>query len=308
MQNDYLVLVNPNAGGKKAAKDWPLIEGFLQQAELNYQVFFTKYRHHAIQLTKEYLEKGFTKIIAVGGDGTINEVVNGIFLSNSENIKIAELGVVMIGTGNDWGRMFDIPSDYEKAIEIIKNRNIFRQDVGHATFHTGNKLNERFFINAAGIGFDAMVCNKTNERKDKGHSSNLSYLRALLTSLLKYRSLEANLRIDQRDLISTKLFTMSVGIGKFSGGGMQQVPDALADDGLFDITLVNKISKAKIVRKIKKLYDGTIKEIEEIDAYRAKKVEVSSSEKMLLEVDGEILGHAPFTFEIIDDTLGICVP
>lgn len=306
-RNDYLVLVNTNAGGKRAEKDWPEIEALLTNSGLTFKVVFTKHHLHAIELTREFMSQGYRNFIAVGGDGTINEVVNGICMFSEALLQEVKLGVIMIGTGNDWGKMFNIPNDYAQAVELIKKQNIHFQDVGKTSFFKGDDKIDRYFINAAGIGFDALVVERVNKAKDKGNASKLAYLQTLFTSLIKYKSTKARIKIGDDNWFHSNIFTMSVGIGKFCGGGMQQVPDAIDDDGLFDVTLVNQIRKTKIVRKIKKLYDGTIKEMKEIDSFRARKVEVDSSVDLLLQVDGESLGHAPFTFEIIENRLGILV-
>ncbi len=302
----FLLVLNPNAGGKKGGKDWPLIEKLLNANKIPFDVVFTKYRGHAIKLTSGKIEEGYRKIIVTGGDGTVNEVVNGIF-TKPETAGEITLGVIMIGTGNDWGRMFNIPDDYENAVKIIAKNKTFKQDVGRVSYFLGDKKHYRYFVNAAGIGFDALVVEKTNESKDKGRSGKFAYLTTLFKTLMRYKHPHISISVEGRPLNGSTLFTMSVGIGKFSGGGMQQVPNAVPDDGLFDIMLVNKISKSKIIRKIKKLYDGNIESIKEVNMLKGKKIVADSSDKVLLEVDGESLGHNPFEFEIIDKKLKIIV-
>lgn len=304
--DEYLIVVNPNAGGGQCKKDWPEIENLIRRRNLKYHAVFTQYRHHAINLTAKYINQGYRKIIVVGGDGTINEVVNGIF-SNYEEVNHIYFGVIMMGTGNDWGRMFNIPPNYQKAIDIIVREKKFKQDVGKVSYFLGTKKHYRYFINTAGIGFDAMVVQNTNLSKDKGKSGKFSYLTTLFKTLLNYKTLDVKIAIEGKELKGSKLFTMNVGIGKFSGGGMQQVPHAIIDDGLFDIMLVNKIRKTKIVYKIKKLYDGNIHKIKEVNMFKGQNLLVSSKDKVMLEVDGESLGHAPFEFEVIDQKLNVIV-
>ena len=304
--NKFLVVVNPNAGGRLGERDWPAIEKILTDSGLDFEPVFTKYRHHAIKLTEEKIAEGFRKIIVVGGDGTINEVVNGIFARKNTAEQIS-MGVIMIGTGNDWGRMFDIPADYAEAVELIKNGREFIQDVGCVSYFLGDSQHKRYFINTAGIGFDALVVENTNKSKDKGKSGKFSYLITLFKTLMKYKTLDISVMAEGRPLAGNRLFTMSIGIGKYSGGGMQQVPGAVVDDGLFDVMLVNKISKAKIIYKIKKLYDGRIGELKEVDLFRGRSIRVESKDKVMLEVDGESLGHAPFEFEVIDEKLKVIV-
>jgi YegS/Rv2252/BmrU family lipid kinase len=306
--NKYLVIVNPNAGGGKVKKDWPIIEQLLKDTGIHYQPLFTEYRHHAIKLVSEKIKQShFRKIIVVGGDGTVNEVVNGIFDQDMIPTKDILLGVIMVGTGNDWGRMFDIPSDYAQAIDLITKEKTFIQDVGHVTYFVGNNEHTRYFINCAGLGFDALVTETTNKNKETGKSSTLSYFQSLLGSLFRYKPVPVKVQIDNREILDGQLFTLSLGIGKYTGGGMQQNPNAVADDGLFDLMLVDKIAKTKLIRKIKKLYDGSINDINEVKSYQIHNMKVESDNKLMLEVDGESLGHAPFTFGIIPESLQVII-
>jgi len=304
----YLVVVNPNAGGGRAKKDWHKIEALLRQQHFEMDVVKTEYRHHAIQLVSHKLsQKKYRNIIVVGGDGTVNEVVNGIFGQDKVPTHEVRMGVIMIGTGNDWGKMFDIPNDYAEAIALIVARKTFTQDVGHVSYFVGNEEKTRYFINCAGLGFDALVTETTNRNKDAGKSSTLSYFKSLLGSLFKYKPVDVRVHIDNREILNGKLFTLSLGIGKFTGGGMQQNPDAVADDGLFDLMLVDNIAKTKLIRKIKKLYDGSIKDIKEVQSYRLSNMKVESENKLMLEVDGESLGHAPFTFGLVPESLQVII-
>ena len=308
IEKKYLVIVNPNAGGRKAEKDWPKIKELLAQHAIDYDLIFTKYRHHAIQVVPEKIkENNYHKIIAVGGDGTVNEVVNGIFAQDIIPTKDIQLGVIMIGTGNDWGKMFDIPSDYSEAIALIIEGKSFIQDVGHVSYFVGNEEKTRYFINCAGLGFDALVTETTNKDKDLGNSSTLSYFKSLIGSLFRYKPIDVKVHIDNREILNGKLFTLSLGIGKYTGGGMQQNPNAIADDGLFDLMLVDNIAKTKLIRKIKKLYDGSINDIKEVQSYRSNNLKVESDHKLMLEVDGESLGHAPFTFGLIPESLQVII-
>lgn len=306
MIEKYFVIVNPNAGGGQAKKDWPKIQELLRIKNLDFDYSLTSHQRHAIKLSMNALKAGYRKLIAVGGDGTINEIVNGIMESSIAKTDI-RLGVIMIGTGNDWGRMFNIPNDYEKAIDLIIKEHYFSQDVGKVEYYLQDQKQSRYFINTAGLGFDAMVVEHANKAKDMGKSSKFSYILTLLKTLMKYKKLDVNIQLSGRPLQGSQLFTMSIGIGKYSGGGMMQVPDALPDDGFFDIMIVNQIRKGKIIRKIKKLYDGNIGKIKEVQLLRTDQIEVQSQDLLLLQVDGESLGHAPFLFQVAQEQLNVIV-
>jgi YegS/Rv2252/BmrU family lipid kinase len=240
----WLVIVNPNAGKRRGNKDWPKIEAIFNRYNLHHEVRFTLRKRHAISLTISGIDEGYRNIAVVGGDGTMNEVVNGLFRQTTVPTTDITLGMITIGTGNDWGRMFGIPSDYEGAVRVLSKYKRSLSDAGVVEYETGNGREKRFFINIAGLGFDAVVARRTNRGKERGHSSKLIYMYNLLRSLLFYKHTHTDVIIDGR-LISNQTFTISLGIGQYSGGGMRQTPNAIHDDGLFDITIIKKMRKVK---------------------------------------------------------------
>ena len=132
----WLVVINPNAGRRKGLVDWEEISGYLREYGLNFTPVFTERPKHATEIVIDYVEREkFRKIVVVGGDGTMNEVINGIFLQKAIPTKKIKIGMVTVGTGNDWGRMFDIPSNYEQAIQVLKSGTTFVQDAGMVEFH-----------------------------------------------------------------------------------------------------------------------------------------------------------------------------
>ncbi|MBN1132828.1 MAG: diacylglycerol kinase family lipid kinase [Bacteroidales bacterium] len=304
MKNAWLTIVNITAGGGKAGKDWLQIRNLLEKHQVNYQAEFTDRRLHAMVIARRKIEEGFNKIIVVGGDGTMNEVINGLFAQKRLKTTEVMLGMIAVGTGNDWARMFNIPSDYEKAILTIKNRKTFIQDAGLVTYKRNGRTWQRYFINIAGMGFGAKVVEKTNRQKDRGKSSPALYLCNLFTSLIRYRSTKARILIDGQ-LIDRKVFSMNVGIGKYNGGGMMQVPDAIADDGLYSITLIKRIGRLNVLANIKRLYNGKITEHSKVETYTAREISVDSPTRLQLETDGETLGHAPLDFQIIPRSIKV---
>ncbi|MFZ4545816.1 MAG: diacylglycerol/lipid kinase family protein [Bacteroidales bacterium] len=302
---EWFVLVNPNAGKRKGEKDWHEIAAKITAAGIKFVHVFTEHRGHAVVLTREYLENGYRNIIVVGGDGTLNEVVNGIFLQKEIPTSEITLAMIPVGTGNDWCRMFNIPGDYKQAINLIKKRKIFVQDTGTIKYiSTENGEITRYFINMAGMGFDAMVAQKTNKQKDMGKSNPMSYVVNIFSSLFSYSSTKVTILLDGEKIMSD-IFSMSVGICQYNGGGMKQAPTALPDDGLFDLTLIKPIGKFKIIRNIIKLFDGSFTRMPEVSTYRSSKIIIHSEPKMFMEADGESLGHTPFVFNIIPQSLNV---
>ena len=302
----WLIIYNPNAGIKKGEADREKIGQLLEQSELNYKMFFTQSVNHATQLTQDHISKDCKDIIVVGGDGTINEVVNGILKQNKVPVSEIKLGVIPIGVGNDWGKMFDIPNDYEKAINTILNNKITSQDIGLVEYKNGKSGNKRYFVNVAGLGFDAVVLKNANKNKEKGKSGQFVYFKTLFLSLLKYKSLQTKFTIDGNK-IHSNLLSANIGICKYSGNGMMQVPNAIHNDGLFDITIIDKMRKFEVIRNVKNLYDGSFIKNKKVLSLKGKNISIDGHPKLFMEADGEFLGTPPFNFSIIPQKLAVLI-
>jgi YegS/Rv2252/BmrU family lipid kinase len=302
--NTWLVIVNPNAGAGKCLRDWPRIEKLLVSFGILYHKVFTIRKLHAILISRNYINLGHNKIIVVGGDGTMNEVINGIFAQKRFETSEITLGMIPVGTGNDWGRMFGITGNYEEAIRTIKEFKTFVQDAGKVVFEKNNRMLNRYFVNIASLGFGAMVVKKSNRLKDKGKGNPAMYLFNIFTSLFGYKSVRASIEVDGV-ASSNDVFSLSLGICKYNGGGMMQLPDAKPDDGLFDLTLIKKIGRIEVMRNIKKLYDGSITKHPKVETYQGKNIKISSTKDIYLETDGESLGHTPMEFEIIPKSIKV---
>jgi YegS/Rv2252/BmrU family lipid kinase len=306
IKKEWLILVNPNAGVGKGIKDWKSISSLLSENKFEYEAVFTEKKLHAIELVQEKIAEGFRKIIVVGGDGTMNEAVNGIF--NQDVVPTTEitLGMISVGTGNDWVKTFNIPLDYSEAIKIIKEEQTLLQDAGIVKFYNEAIQKIRYFVNMAGLGFDAMVASKTNADKESGKSNPLLYLKNLVTTLFSYKSSNTRVKVDNH-VVNDKIFSIGIGIGQYNGGGMQQTPNAIPDDGLLDVTLIKHMSKLRIIASIRRLYNGTIGQHNRVETFVGKNIYVESKIPILLEADGESLGHSPFEFSIVPRSVKVIV-
>lgn len=305
--NDHwIAIINPNAGTKKGEKDWFIISRLLKDNQFRFQEFFTRQKEHAISITREKIKEGHRKFLVIGGDGTLNEVVNGLFLQQDVPVSEFLIGMIPVGTGNDWCRMFNVPFKYKKAVKVLTKQNIFVQDVGKVSYYNSTHIESRYFVNVAGMGYDAMVAAKTNRDKSMGRGGPLIYLKNLFTSLLFYSYTKTSITIDKDDKPHNNLtFSLSVGICKFNGGGMMQLPDAIANDGIFNVTLIKKLGKFSVVKEIRHLYDGTFINHPKVETFTGKNIKITSDPEIQLEVDGESLGHSPFEFEILPQSLRI---
>ena len=298
-QKNWLVILNPHAGSGRGKKDQAEILKSLSESELLYTLVVSEYPKHTIQLTIQAIADGYRQIIVAGGDGTLNEAVNGIFLQTVCAPEEITVGVIPVGTGNDWIKTFGIPNDYRAAVKIIKTGNSMQQDVGRIEFNENNSVRTWYFANMAGFGFDAMVADKTNNLKDKGKNGISLYLQALGSSFWNFQTAKTLVVIDGQEF-DELIFSVSIGIGKFNGGGMMQAPAAVPDNGLFQVTIIREIGLFGILQNLGGLYSGEFVKDRRVSTHSAKQIFISGAHPVAGEADGEILGN--HEFEINMDT------
>jgi YegS/Rv2252/BmrU family lipid kinase len=299
-----MVIVNPNAGTGRGRKDWEQIAFLLRHYNLPFDFRFSEGKGHTITIAREAIENGYRRIVTVGGDGTLNEALNGVYLNTACKPDQVSMGVIPVGTGNDWGRMFGVPADYAAAVRIIAENKTLLHDVGVITYTERDQEKTRFFINIAGFGFESAVVKRTNLQKEKGRGGKLIYLIALVTTLFSYRNARTYLTIDTQE-ISTDIFSINIGNGRFCGGGMRQTPEALPDDGYLDVTVIKNMGKLEIIRNLKILYNGKILEHSKITGYRCREIRISSDKQIWAEADGETLGHTPSRITLLPGAINM---
>ncbi|WP_167614899.1 diacylglycerol/lipid kinase family protein [Maribellus sediminis] len=302
----WIVILNPHAGGSKGRRDQKEIEKSLKKEGFTYELLISEYPKHAIQLAQDAVEQGATQIIIAGGDGTLNEVLNGIFRSNASHKNEVVTGVIPVGTGNDWIRTFGIPNNYNGAVKKIVERKVFRQDIGKIIYTQSGAESTRYFLNMAGFGFDALAAQKANQLKDKGHTGLWIYLVSVFRAYLEYQTEKARISIDNNEL-EDYIFSASLGIGKYNGAGMMQAPGAIPNNGLFEVTIIKKIGLAGILRNLIGLYNGNYVKDRRVSCYQAKKITIWSQKPLAGEVDGESLGKSQFQIEVLPQQLQIIV-
>lgn len=299
VDQEWVVILNPFAGKKKATKHKDQIFKLLDRYKISYKPFFTEHVGHAIGLTKKLIEDGQRKFIGIGGDGTMNEIVNGIFEQNAVKPTEVALAFIPVGSGNDWVRTVGIPHDYEGAIKTIKTGSFFLHDVGKVTYQEGAGRKARYFANIAGIAYDAFVVQRVNKKKSG------NYKMTVLSSLLKYKPQVVKLILDDKEVLNEIVFSGAIGHGRFNGKGMMQLPDAMPDDGVFDLTIYHECTKMQVVKNTNKLYDGSFVKLPFISQHTAAKIRIESETPVYVETDGEELGHSPIEIEMLTRSLKI---
>lgn len=310
--NKWLIIVNPKASVGKCGKDWPEIQHILVNEGIDFDAFLTEYPGHAIDLARDQIvEKGYKKVISIGGDGTNNEIINGIFSQQRVPPREIQMGVIPVGTGNDWRRTFDIPTDYQANVNTIKKGYTLLHDIGKVTYYNHGNPQERFFLNAAGTGLDEMVCNRANQLKSQGKGGAVRYMLSTANCLYRFKCVHIQLEIDGQKVFDDEVLSLSLGNGKFNGGGMMMMPDASPNDGLFDVTVIKKVGMIKFATHLNSIYDGSfIQKIQEVSTFRGKKIRITSipAHQLLLETEGETLTNSPFDFEILPQAINMIIP
>ena len=295
----WFVVVNPASGSGKGLTDFPLISKLLRDNGIRHESVFTEHKHHAAELTVSAIESGYRHIIVVGGDGTLHEVVNGVFIQKRVDSSEITIAMISTGTGNDWIRMFGIPTRYSEAIRAIKEGYTFLQDVAEVSYEESKVRQVRYMANVAGLGFDAAVIKRTLTSKAKGYLGKGGYLWCLARSFFSHKATGTKVWVDNELIYNNLLFSIAIGVGKFNGGGIQQLPVAVADDGLLDITMIRPVHWWHVIFRLRRLFNGTIYSIGHVIHAQGKHIRIESSPETHLEIDGELYGHTPVDLQVL---------
>ena len=297
------LIVNPAAGAGRTAKKWPQIMSLLKNIGLRFEHDLTEAPKHAIELAKSAAKKGYEFIVSVGGDGTINEVVNG--LNDAGSIDHVLLGIIGTGTGSDYIRTLGIPRHPREACQRLLNPRRVVVDLGVAEYTINGRMAKRLFVNFAGLGFDAEVVKATTQRF-KALGSVPSYLMGLLTTFLSYQNVEVSLEVDgvteQRRVCS-----VMVNNGKYGGGNMFLAPQADPGDGLLDMLIIGDITRPDLLCSLPRIYRGTHLTHPKVTIKRARQIRIETREPISLHADGELLGGSPVSFRILPAALNVAV-
>lgn len=303
----YFFLVNPNAGHGRAL---PVVEHArrrLEAAGATHQFAYTAQPGHARVLVREAIAQGHRRFVVVGGDGTLNEAVNGIFSQTEVPGSDISLGLVPAGTGNDWQRYYGFDSSADAAMDRVLAGRTRPQDIGQVVYSDADGgRHAAYFINIAGLCFDAEVVRATNAMKENGRRTRLSYLWCLVRSLLVYRPWTLAVDIEGERL-EGKFLSMSVGNGRYSGGGMVQTPGAVIDDGLLDVTLYGDMSKLSMALGVPKLYNDKILTLKGVRSFKTRAFRVEAAQPVFAEIDGELIGDGPYEISVKERAINVFV-
>ncbi len=297
------VIVNPVAGAYSTRGKWPRISERLKHVGLSFDYEYTEGAGHAIELARVAASDGYRYIVAVGGDGTVNEVANGI-LHSTRPTEIS-LGVVSTGTGSDFARSVGIPQDYIRACSSLCSSRRRLIDVGVVEFRRGGQALQRFFVNVGGVGFDATVVEAT-EKLPKYFGGTIPYLAGLFRTLFGYRNKAVVLTMGNK-VEAKRVLSVVVANGSYVGGGMCVAPEASLNDNLLDVVVIGDIGKFELLKALPMVFKGTHITHPKVSVTKAAHITIESSERILVQADGELLGEGPASFRLIPAALSIVV-
>lgn len=294
MERKLLVMVNPAAGYGKGAAIVGEVEKFLRTHDIRYESFFTKKGQSAKSIVKKRLDDSFTDLLVIGGDGTLNEAINGM----GAHRKVV-LNVISTGTGNDFIKAINVGTTIPQQLDTLL----------HGTEHTIDLgvCNDRLFHNGVGIGFDGQIVADMKQKKRPwllwGH---WAYLYRVLRILSSYRERELSFTIDGQKL-TKKVLLLTIANGTTFGGGFKLTPSAVVDDGLLDVCLIEKISPVRRFFNVGKLSSGKHVSLDVVSSFKAREIRIEADKNQWMHIDGELMGHPPFDIRIEPKALKVRV-
>jgi diacylglycerol kinase (ATP) len=300
------LIINPIAGGGSIRKQWPRICSQLRDIGLSFDFEFTKKPGHAIEIAKKVIETDYRYLIAVGGDGTINEVANGLLRSNNSDEAI--LGIISTGTASCFGRSLGIAQDETRSFSMLAKRKTISIDIGVVRYCDRGQSLQRFFLNEASIGFGAAIVNSWKRLPNRHGRAVNNKLRAIAgySAILTHQNKRAKLSIDD-EVEDICVCYVVVANGKYFADGMLISPHAIMDDGLLNLVILGDVSKSEMLRIVPTIYDGSHISHPGIQERKARMIAIECNDRLLVEADGEIIGECPASFRMIPSALSVAV-
>jgi YegS/Rv2252/BmrU family lipid kinase len=298
-------IVNPHAGNGLTGSTWPFIEALAKDRLGPFEAYMTKAPGDAVIFAKNAAAEKARRLVCVGGDGTLNEVVNGIMM-NEESVRSGlTLGFIPNGTGCDFVRTVSIPQDIEKAMDLIVSGCTRSIDLG-VLFLKNHKGRDccQYFHNIASFGLGGEVAQRVN-RTTKALGPFVSFMWATLISVFLYGTKSIRIIIDGSFEKEVSVWNVVVANGRYHGGGMWVAPDASVCDGLLNVTIIGDLKIPEVLINLPKLYNGRIYDIDKVITRTCKKVAAISDDRVLLEVDGEQPGMLPIVVKTVPGALNI---
>ena len=305
-----LVIVNPASAGGRTARRWPILRQHLRSEGVLVDVHQTSAPNEATEVTRSAIGSGYTRIVAVGGDGTLNEVVNGFFdPAGSPLDRGVILATLPSGTGGDFRRTAQLPTDPHRLSRILRRNRLRRIDVGRIVYDDPTTA-ARMFINIADCGVGGEVVARVNASGNKagGLRGTVVFLGISLKALATFGGRPARITMDG-EAIEMTVDNVVIANGRCFGGGMRIAPNAELDDGRFDVVLLPALGRARTLMAVPFVYRGTHLRQPEVRVRRAVTVRVEplDDRPLLFDIEGEQIGRAPATLTCLPGAINLCV-
>ena len=300
------IIINPKSGKRFYRAQRMYLWKLLRKRHQPFAYRVTQYAGHAIELARELVEKGYDEILVLGGDGTLSETVNGIMRSEltvSQRARI-QIGLMPRGTGNDWSRYWSLTKNHQESLSRFFEGTGCPIDIGCVTYWRNGIEHHRYFINSVGFGVDSLCCKKAETIKRYIGSHRVNYVMGLIDAIMEHQSQHMVLTVDGQEAVNDLLFTMNIGNGPFSGGGIRQNPQADPTDGVFHAMFVRKPTFGQVLKALPNLFNGRLTELPFVYPIVGKEIEIAYDKHLLFEADGileNIIG--PCTISCIHNAL-----
>ena len=296
-------LVNPASANGGTGKRWPELAHRAAQLGLDGTTLFSERPGHLIELAEQAARAGAELVVSVGGDGTLNEVVNGLVRADTS----AELATIPLGTGMDFVRTYGIPTRFDDAVLTALKGMTRTIDVGRVSYREwSGAAGERYVANVGSVGMSAAVAQRANGMS-KALGGKATFFYALTRVFFEWENTLVSVQLDE-ERREGRMHDVIVANGQWHGGAMRLAPEAQPDDGLFDVVLIGDVTKRDFVTTAPKLYKGTYLSHPKIELLRSRAVAVDAPERLPIELDGEQVGTTPVRFEIVPGALRVRVP
>lgn len=302
--NRWGVIYNPKAGARKVQKRWKEIEEYIQSRNVAYDCVFSEGFGTVEVLARTYANQGYRIIVVVGGDGALNDTINGILTSSAQNPSDIAIGIIPNGIGNDFARYWDLNLEFKEAVEWIINNRRKKIDVGYCSFFNQDKHEHRYFLNAINIGLGARIVKITDQTKRFWGVKSLSYLAALFLLFFERKLHRMHLRINDEH-IRGRIMTVCVG----NATGYGQTPNAVPYNGWLDVSVIYRPEPLQTIAGLWMLIQGRILNHKMVKAYRTKCVHVHKARNAAVDLDGRILpNHFPLEIGIHSEAITLIIP